>query len=443
MRFSVHMVNNRVFQNAKWIVVCKVVQSLLQMIIGMLSARYLGPSNYGLINYASSVVAFAVPVMQLGLQSTLVQEYVDRPHEQGQTLGTALVMNLVSAAACMVGVTTFAMAANRGEPVTILVCALYSFSLLAQSIEMIQYWFQAKLLSKYSSLAMLCAYVVASSYKLWLLATGKSVYWFALSHAVEYGVTGLLLLAAYRKHGTQPLAFSLQTAKELLAKSHHYIGAMLMVVVFNSTGNVMLKLLVSEAENGIYAAAVTCTSITTFVFNAIIDTARPVVLESRQVSHPVFERTVSRTYSLTTWLALAQSVFFTLFAGFIIRFLYGETYLSAVPVLQILIWNSPFSYMGYVRNIWILAEEKHEMLFTINLCGAVSNLLLNAFLIPLWGACGAALASVLTQFITNVLTGFLLKPIRPNNRLMLQGLDPRLLAGTVRAIARTALKKSE
>ena len=436
------MIHSRLLNNAKWIVGCKIIQSALQLIIGMLSARYLGPSNYGLINYASSVVAFAVPVMQLGLQSTLVQEYVDRPHEQGQTLGTALVMNLVSAAACMVGVTTFAMAANRGEPVTILVCALYSFSLLAQSIEMIQYWFQAKLLSKYSSLAMLCSYVVVSAYKIWLLATGKSVYWFALSHAVEYGVTGLLLLAAYRKHGTQKLTFSPEAARRMFLKSRHYIGAMLMVTVYLSTGNVMLKLLVSEVENGLFAAAATCANATQFVFTAIFDTVRPAVLESRQTSHALFEKNVSRVYSVTIWLSLAQSVCFTLFAGWIIHFLYGETYLAAVPVLQILIWNTPFSYLGFVRNIWILAEEKHEMLFTINLCGAVSNLLLNAFLIPLWGACGAALASVLTQFITNVLTGFLLKPIRPNNRLMLQGLDPRLLAGTVRAIARTALKNS-
>ena len=67
------LAKNKVVKNAKWIIVCKVVQSLLQLVIGMLCARYLGPSNYGLINYAASIVAFVLPIMQLGLQSTLVQ----------------------------------------------------------------------------------------------------------------------------------------------------------------------------------------------------------------------------------------------------------------------------------------------------------------------------------------------------------------------------------
>ena len=435
------MFNNKVFHNANWIIGCKILQSLIQLVIGMLTARYLGPANYGLINYASAVVAIAIPVMQLGLQSTLVQEYVDRPGEEGQTLGTSLVMNLLSAAACVVGVAAFSVVANWGEKETILVCVLYSVSLIFQSVEMLQYWFQAKLLSKYSSLAMLCSYLVVSAYKIYLLVTGKGVYWFALTHAVEYCATGGLLLLAYRRKGTQKLTFSLAAAKRMLAKSHHYIAAMLMVVVYSSTGNVMLKLMIGETENGFYSAAVTCTCITGFVFMAIIDTARPVVLESRQVSQLSFEKNVSRVYALTTYLALAQSLFFTVFARLIMKILYGESYLSAVPVLQILIWNTAFSYMGYVRNIWILAEEKHKVLFSINLSGAVANLLLNACLIPAGGACGAALATVLTQVFTNFLMGFILKPIRPNNRLLIKGMNPTILLEMLTEIKRKFLNK--
>ena len=106
------MFNNRVFRNAKWIIGCKIIQSIIQMIVGMLTARYLGPSNYGLIDYAASITAFAIPVMQLGLQSTLVQEYVDSPEKEGEIIGTQLVMNMLAAVACMIGVTTFAAAAN-------------------------------------------------------------------------------------------------------------------------------------------------------------------------------------------------------------------------------------------------------------------------------------------------------------------------------------------
>jgi PST family polysaccharide transporter len=134
------------------------------------------------------------------------------------------------------------------------------------------------------------------------------------------------------------------------------------------------------------------------------------------------------------WLSLAQSVFFTIFAKLIIKILYGADFMPAVPVLQILVWNTAFSYMGYVRNIWILGEEKHGELWKINLGGAIASIALNCWMIPLWGACGAAAASVLTQIFTNVIMGLVLRPIRRNSALQIRGLDPRLLVEMARML---------
>lgn len=421
------MVKDRAFQNAKWIIICKIIQSILQMVIGMLSARYLGPSNYGLISYASSVVAFAVPFMQLGLSETLVQEYISKPEKEGEILGTCLAMNLVSSVVCMIGATSFSMIANRGEKTTVLVCVLYSISLIFQAVEMTKYWFQAKLLSKYSSLAMLGAYMVVSLYKIYLLVSGKSVYWFALSHAVEYGCIGLLLLVTYKRVGGQKIRPSLSRAKNMFSRSKYYIVASLMVTVFQNTDHVMLKLIAGDAENGYYTTAITCTIIVSFVYAAIIDSARPVIFESKQQSQESFEQNVSKLYSVLIYLTLVQSICFTILAKPIVMILYGGDYLPAVPVLRIIVWQLAFSYMGTVRNIWILSEGHHNMLWRINLLGAVANFLLNAVLIPGLGACGAAAASVLTQIFTNFILGFILKPIRRNNQLLLKGLNPELL----------------
>ena len=77
------MENKRIIRNAKWIVICKIAQSLIQLPISMLTARYLGPSNYGLIGYAGAVVAFFVPITMLGLQNTLIKELVETPEETG------------------------------------------------------------------------------------------------------------------------------------------------------------------------------------------------------------------------------------------------------------------------------------------------------------------------------------------------------------------------
>ena len=54
------LLKNRVFKNASWIIGCKVAQMIINLVVGMLTARYLGPSNYGVINYAASIVACSV-----------------------------------------------------------------------------------------------------------------------------------------------------------------------------------------------------------------------------------------------------------------------------------------------------------------------------------------------------------------------------------------------
>lgn len=421
------MIKNRIAKNASWIIACKIVQSLLGLIISMLSARYLGPSNFGLINYAVSVVAFAVPIMQLGLPNILVQEMVEANDSEGTIIGTATFMSFISSLFCVVGSICFSAIANTGEKDTIIVVTLYSLSLICQSIELVQYWFQAKYLSKYTSLTMLAAYVIVSMYKIFLLATRKNVFWFAISNAFDYLIISIVLLILYKKIGQDSLKFSKAAAIRMFSKSKYYIISSLMVTVFAQTDRIMLKLMIDETATGLYSAAVACAGITGFVFSAIIDSFRPTIFESRKTSVQVFELSLTRLYSIIIYLSLFQSFFMTLFANLIVNMLYGEQYVAAGSALQIVVWYTTFSYMGAVRNIWMLSEGKQKYLWIINLLGAVTNVILNALIIPSLGIVGASIASLITQFFTNVLVGYILKPIRENNRIMLDALNPRYL----------------
>ena len=421
------MNSRKVFNNAKWIVLCRIGQSLLQLLIGMITARYLGPAQYGLIGYAGSVTAFALPLMQLGLQSTLIQEMIETPEEEGKIMGTALMMDLISGLFCMGMVCLFVTVANPGETETLIVCALYSISLLVRALELMQQWFQYKLASKYSSIVMLMAYIAVSAYKIFLLATAKSIYWFALVNALDYGISGAALIVIYRRIGGQKLTFAWPMVKRLFRRSKYYILAAMMVTVFQNTDHVMLKMISGDAENGFYTAAVTCTVICQFVYTAITDSMRPVILECKKNGSAEYEKNVSRLYGITTYMALAQGIAFSLLAKLIVSVLYGAEYAAAVPVLRIIVWQIGFSFMGSVRNMWILAEGKQQLVWKLNLCGAVLNVAGNALLIPQWGACGAAMASLATQCFTNFVLGFVIKPLRPNNHLLLKGLNPRVV----------------
>ena len=428
--------NNRVIKNASWIIMCRVVQAVLGLIISMIMARYLGPSNFGLLNYANSIVTFVIPVMRLGIHGVLVQEFVTSQDQEGEILGTSITLSFISAIVCVIGVITFVSCANAGERDTIIVCALYSFTLIFQSFEMINYWFQAKLLAKYSSIIALIAYTVVSLYKIILLINRKSIFWFAVANTLDYLVIAAGLLIVYYRFGDQKLRFLKRRAKKLIGIGKYYILSDLLITVFAQTDRIMLKSMMGNQATGYYSAAVACAGMTQFVFAAIIDSMRPTIFESKKKSEELYKKNLARLFSVIIYLSLIQSVVMTLFAPLIVRILYGRQFIQAISALQIVVWYTTFSYLGSARNIWILAEGKQKHLWKINLFGALTNVLLNTLLIPPFGVNGAAIASLITQFATNFITGYIFTPIQGINQVILKGAEPMLFVDTVKKIIR-------
>ena len=92
-----------------------------------------------------------------------------------------------------------------------------------------------------------------------------------------------------------------------------------------------------------------------------------------------------------------------------------------------LVWQVSFSFMGIVRNIWLLAECEQKIIWKLNLAGALLSALINLLLIRQMGALGAAVASLVTQIFTNFVLGYIVPELRSNNRLIIKGMNPKLI----------------
>ena len=414
----------RVFKNASWIVFSKLIKAILTLIVTMIMARKLGPNNYGLINYAASLVSFIIPVMKLGLDSTLVHDIINHPHEEGKYVGTSIIANVISGLLCILGIIVFVLFANCGETETIIVCSLYSITLLFQAIEIVQYWFQAKLLSKYPSIAMLIAYIITSLVQILILLFGGNIYLFAISYSLEFLIISFMLLFLYKKDSPQKLDYSFDTFKLIFNKSKYYIIASMMITIFAHTDKIMIKFMIGNENVGYYSAALTCASMFSFVFAAIIDSFRPVIFEKKKVSNKQFEKYITSLYSIIIVGSLTVSLLMTIFSSLIISIMYGSEYNASISALKIIVWYTTFSYLGSIRNIWIIIENKQNLLWKINLYGAILNIVLNLILIPIIGINGAAIASLLTQIFTNCILGFLMKTISYNNKFMINSIKP-------------------
>ena len=431
---SLFNIKNKVVLNASWIIGCRIIQSIFNLIISMLTARFLGPANFGLINYAESIVAFVAPIMQLGFTSIIVHELITEPDNEGEIIGTSILSCLVSGVLCIFAIFIFVYNVNSSEKLTLAVCVLYSLILVVQAFEILSYWFEAHLLSRYSSVISLLAYISVSIYKIFLLVTEKSICWFAISNTLDYLIIAIFQFILYKKLKGDTLSFSFERFKKMFNSGKYYILSGMMIATFSQTDRVMLKLMIGNAVTGIYSAAFRCAGITGFIFSAIINSATPVIYASHNENTDVFDKNIKRLYSIVLYIAFFQSVFMTIFARPIVNILYGYEFSPAIPVLQTITWYVAFSYMGTIRNRWMLAEGKEKLIWRIDLLGAVLNMFLNSIMIPLYGVMGAAITSVFTQFFTNFVLGWFIKDVRRNNYLLVESLNPKILIDMFRNI---------
>lgn len=416
------LLDSKEVKNAGWLIGGRVIQMLLSLVVGIITARYLGPSNYGLISYGSAYVVFFTSLCTLGLNSTMVKELIDRPDDQAQTLGSAIFVRLVSSVLAVGLVVGIVFLVDAGEPLTITVVALCSVGLVFRVFETFNYWFQSRYLSKVTAIITLIAYVATSAYKIVLLILGKDVRWFALATSFDYAVIAVLLFAAYRRHGGARLKASVPRAGAMLKVSYHYILASMMVAIYGQTDKLMLKQMLDETAVGYYATATSICSMWTFVLQAIIDSVYPTILRLKKTDRAGYERKNRQLYAIVFYVSCGVSLLFILFGDLAVEILYGEAYLPASDVLKMVTWYTAFSFLGVARNAWIVSEGCQKYLKYMYGLAAVMNVLMNALLIPLLGAVGAALASLITQIFTSIVLPLCFKPMRPNAKLMIDAI---------------------
>lgn len=410
--------NNKEAKNASWLIGGKIAQMVLSFFVSILTARYLGPGNYGIISYVNAYVAFFTSLCTLGINAVIIKDFVEKPQEQGKTIGTTLAMRFVSSFLSAVMIVCIVNVADRGEPTTIVVAVLCSISLLFQVFDTFNYWFQSRYESKVTSIATFIAYAATALYRIVLLALQKDVVWFAFATAVDYMVLGAILLYFYKKNNGPRLSVSIEKGKNLLGRSYHYILSGMMVAVYGQTDKFMLKQMLDETSVGFYSLASTVNLMWVFVLQAIIDSLNPTIMRLYEKNREQFNRKNRQLYAIVIYVSMAAAICFVLFAPLIIKILYGNAYMPAVGPLRIITWYTIFSYLGVARNAWIVCENQQKYLKYMYLSAAVINVVLNYFMIPIWGASGAAMASLLTEISTSIILPYFIKDMRPNIKLI-------------------------
>mgnify|MGYP003289867174 CR=1 FL=1 len=403
---------NLFLYNTIWNIGGKVFQMGLTLVVGMLTARYLGPSNYGIVGYTASYVSFFLVICELGFTSVAVKELLDNTEKQGEVLGTTIFFRMCISLISSIAITCLIFVLDGGDKTIVCVAFLQSLSLIFKSFEMLHYWYQSRMETQISVKIQTIAYVIMAAYKVAILAMGMSVEWFGFSTALESAVVALFLFFSYRRNGSQKLSVSIECGKRILKGSYHFILSGLMVCIYSEMDKIMLGQMLDTAAVGLYTAGAKVASLWSFVLMALINSAEPLIIASKSKSEELYIKNNKRLYAAVIWIGLAAGLAITVLGKWIILILYGETYLAATSSLRISAWYTMFAMLGTARGVWIVCEDKGKYVKYYLGAGAILNVVLNYVLIPYFGPAGAAAATLLTQIFTAVFAPLLFKETR-------------------------------
>ena len=100
-------------------------------------------------------------------------------------------------------------------------------------------------------------------------------------------------------------------------------------------------------------------------------------------------------------------------ASWLLPLLFGPSYADSIPVLTVHIWVGLFVFMRALLSKWLITENLLKLSMVTQLSGAVANVILNLWLIPLYGAVGAAYATVISYAVAGYLILFLHRDLWP------------------------------
>jgi O-antigen/teichoic acid export membrane protein len=411
------------FKNTGWLMFGKI----LSMVINLMIANYLGAISFGDLSFADALTAIIAAIGTLGLDSFIIREIIQEPEKKNEILGTSLLLRIavnvfLVPLSVLIYVVFHHFSGKTDHSLTWIVFFL-AFASFFKSFNVIDSYFQSQVASKYVVKVQNICVIISAAVKVLLVIFKLPVIYFAVALAFDGLILAFGLVWMYHRRGfnIRKWTFNRERAKSLLQQSFPLILSAVMVSIYMKIDQVMLKT-VGSAEVGVYSAAAKISEAWYFIPIAIVTSVFPAIIHARKTDIPRYIKRLGNLYDLLIFISLPVALFISFFGTDIINFLYrNHQYEGAGPMLSIHIWSGVFVFLGSASSQYLLAEGYTLISFQRTALGALLNVLLNLWLIPLYGGVGASIATLIACIFSTFYLLFLSKT-RAQGLMMLKSL---------------------
>lgn len=400
-----------ILQNTWWLFADKGLRMAVGVFVGAWMARYLGPSQFGELAYILSFVAFFSVIAQLGLDAVAVRDVARNETDSYEILGTVLRLRVVAGFLAWAAAIGAMKLLRPDDTLALLLTAVSAATLVLQSADTVDLWFQSRTQSKRTVVSKSYAFLAASALKVVLIVSKASLVAFVFVGVVELAISAAALWWSYRLYPT-PLCWrwDRRRATTLLRECAPYLFAGLSVLIYMRIDQLMLRDMVGEHELGLYSAALPLSTALYFIPMALCTSIGPTIARLRQHDIDAYARAVRCLFSTMWWVMIPLTALVAALSPHIVHLLYGPAYAASAPMLAVHVFASVPVALGVAQSVWIVNEGRNMISLYRTLIGALCNVALNVLLIPRFGGLGAAAATVAAQVSAAILSNLFLAP---------------------------------
>ena len=416
----------KILGNIGWLFGEKALSMGVGVIVTVWLARYLGPEQFGLYNFALAFVGLFSPFAMLGLSGIVVRELVNKPELTNEILGTSAILHLLGGFIAFVFAYTVIHLLRPDDQISQIAVTIVAFSLLFKFGSPIACWFEAQVKSKYTVLAVNSVLIISAATKIVLILNAASLLhflWIALAEAM---LVCLAMFLVYSLTGGRAAYWVLKVnqAKYLLGSCWPLLLSGISALIYTSIDKVMIGQLIDNEAVGIYSSAVSISQVWGFIPTVVVASVFPAILRARRKKSSLYFGRLQILFDGLVTMSVLLAILFAFISEPVITLVFGDIYREAAIILSIHIWTGVFAAMSVTSYYWLIAENRQILSLQRAALGAATNVILNLKLIAMLGVTGAAIGTLVSCAVASLFFDLLQKETRKIFAMKLRSLNP-------------------
>jgi O-antigen/teichoic acid export membrane protein len=399
----------KIINNVSWLFFDKIFRMGVGVFISIWLARYLGPLDFGILNYSIAFVAIFSVIANLGLNEIVVRDLINETFEnRKEVLGTVFTLQLIASILSFVSTFLIAYFTEISGTKSYLVLIILGFSLVFQPISTIKYFYESQLNSRYFVWVENGVFALISIIKIALIFFKANLVSFAILISVEAALVFIILMVLYfkQKITEKKWKYNHIRAKQLVTDSWPLVMSGIAIMIYMRIDQVMIGKMLGQKFVGIYTVALKLSEIWYMIPMIITSSLFPIILKSKLIDNTLYRQRIQNLLDFMTTISYVISVFTLFFSDWLILHLFGVEYSESAKILNVHIWTSVFVFIGVAGGKWYITENLQRLVFYRSIIGALINIVLNFYLIPQYSALGAAYATLISQIFSSYLFDF-------------------------------------